>query len=190
MRASLTIPIIAFSVLLLVPVGSQMAFAGTCSSDSDCKDSNDCTADRCAAGFCTNLPVLSGTNCDNKDGNSCTGTCNGIGSCTSGSRILGTSCDNGDSNVCSGICRDGTCTDEPKLGDIACNDGRVCTDVDRCLSGFCTGAATPKVPGPGHETDFDPCGSDSLTQCTNPDFCFSGFCLANDVPSRCGGSRK
>jgi len=111
------IPLLAFSILLLVPVGAQSAFAGFPGFDPcdflNCNDGNSCTTDSCSAGSCVNAPINGGF-CN--DGNGC----NGPDTC-----IFGT---------CVGL-------PNPALEGISCADGNVCNGDEVCSLGVCTGIA-------------------------------------------------
>ncbi len=123
--------LIAFSVLLLVPVGAQNAFAGVtngCVDDSDCIDGDDvCFAgERCdtGSGMCVNIddPPLS-TPCD-IDGDACTVQhCDGAGSCVFLSPVV---CNDGD--ICNGqeICEPATgCVSVPPTAPLCAVGGYI-----------------------------------------------------------------
>ena len=123
--------LIAFSVLLLVPVGAQNAFAGDpngCVDDSDCIDGDGVcfSGERCdtGSGMCVNVddPPLS-TLCDT-DGDACTVQhCDGEGSCVFLSPVV---CN--DDDICNGeeICDPATgCVSVPPTAPLCAVGGEI-----------------------------------------------------------------
>ncbi len=157
------IPLIVFSILLLVPVGGQNAFAGgVCFGDGDCTNAG-----------------------EDRDGNSCTGVVKCVGNtavtpgvCAQPPRT-GPSCNDGLQCTTGDTCVVGVCIGAPNTGN-ACNDGNQCSVGDQCVVGVCVGA-----PNTGNA-----CG-DAGTQCTNQDTCVLGTCNDNGFESAgtaCGDS--
>jgi hypothetical protein len=175
------------SIILLVPVNPQNAFAGgVCNSDAECNDGNVCTTDTCVGntqftpGVCSHIAVGNiGNSCN--DGNQCTvgDICIVGGICQGAPGNQGMACGDqsdtacSDPNTCSSI---GTCLPNNTPG-ISCedNDGNVCTGI--CgLAGECTSAPDPTTAG-------NACGDQSDTACSDPNTCSSiGTCLPNNTP--------
>jgi len=178
------IPLLAFSILLLVPV-SQNAFAGgVCFIDSDCtaNDGNQCTGPVQCIFFVCVQPPLSGNSCN--DGKQCTGNdvCV-VGSCLGRTDLRdGQNCGSSPT-ICSAqdTCFGGTCFDNNLFIGTLCfpNECRqgICTISGTCeIRNIATGAA---------------CGDGTSTECNLPDTCnSSGFCESNVMPSgtACGDS--
>ncbi len=93
----------------------------------------------CTAGACVYAPVADGTACD--DGNACTQTdvCQG-GVCTGSNAVV---CNASDACHVAGTCdpATGQCSNPNAANGTACNDGSLCTQVDTCQSGVCTGGS-------------------------------------------------
>ncbi len=111
-----------------------------CNTDSDCEDSNPCTADVCD-GECYHEP-LSGTSCDDVYFCSLGDTCN-LGVCEPGARATcpaaGATCL---PLVCSEMERQ--CLNTAASEGVACDDGDSCTTADRCDgAGGCGGHRLP-----------------------------------------------
>lgn len=127
------------------------------------------------------------------DGTPCTGDFE----CESGFCVDGVCCE----NSCSGgatddclTCATGACIPEPD--GIDCDDGNLCTQLDRCVAGTCDGqdpvvCATPDQchdaglcdPGTGvclnvPKADDTPC--DDGSACTQTDSCQAGICIGGD----------
>ncbi len=156
-------------------------------SNNVCDDNDPCTeSDFCIGANCTGLPV----DCD--DGNECTDD-----SCAAGigcSSLSNTAYCTDDNNVCTkDVCDGGICTHPPDFENFPCDDGQICTDLDRCQTGSCVG--TEKVCDDG-----DPCTNDfcdvvqgclaspatgTLCEdgnlCTVNDHCKEGVCLSGNV---------
>ena len=192
-----------FSVLLLAPAGSQLAFSshGFCSSDSQCNDQNPCTNDNCSgigpARFCTHFgsPSLSGNTCGDQTTTQCSNpnTCNSLGGCSA--RNTSGSCN--DSNACtsSDICVAGICGGNPvpQIGRPLCDDGKECTIGDQCGAlGGCIGDPIGQIGDSCGPIPTDSCNSGGLCgaigNCVNVPFtglpcddndsnvCTTGFC--------------
>lgn len=148
-----------------------------------CDDGNTADGD-CCASTCT--PEPDGNPCD--DGNACTlgETCKSA-VCTPASTV-----------VCTppGLCfdatcnpADGTCSSKPKVEGALCNDGDMCTALDRCIGGVCTGSIPPTCQ------DDDPCTVDrcdpALGCVADPRTGFESVtCILerDDIASACGAS--
>ncbi len=177
--------------------------------DGSCEDGSACTVgDTCIQGAC--WPGVS-RNCD--DGNPCTlDGCDPATGCTREAAAPGTACDDGNGCTAGDQCTDGQCrgtgpdcidgnpcTDD-RCDDVAtgcywvpntlpCDDGSVCTTIDRCSDGACVGG--DEIPC----DDGNPCTSDTCdpdtgcshantalpcddgNACTDGDTCWMGRCL-------------
>lgn len=130
----------------------------SCSSASQCDDSNACTDDTCdPVSGCSNTPNT--LPCD--DGNPCTTA----DVCSSGACLgqIPLECD--DANPCTddSCLADGSCVNT--ANSLPCDDGKLCTAVDTCTAGVCVGQA------PIQCDDGDPCTQDScddVVGCLNP----------------------
>jgi len=153
--------------MLLVPLGTQSAFAGFCLLDSDCDSGKECLS-----GICVDLPdppdLCAGVDCDT--GNFCTFSTCVAGVCTPPIQTnVGQLC--GDSpggcfspEICSAT---GKCLPSVAIPLLPCNDGNECTSVDLCDDdGVCQGT----IPESGTS-----CGN-SGNQCRLGDFCDNGSC--------------
>ncbi|GMV43166.1 MAG: hypothetical protein AMXMBFR64_48820 [Myxococcales bacterium] len=174
-----------------------------------CDDGNKCTKnDACALGVCKGETV----NCNDND--VCTddlcnpasgcysilndATCNDNEPCTSESKCIAGQCLGTKSTDCND---NNVCTDDSCLLGVGCkhvnntgvcDDGKVCTEADKCASGICSGTA--KLCN-----DADPCTSDACVeptgclytgisgtlcndnnQCTQTDVCQSGNCVGSN----------
>jgi hypothetical protein len=135
-------------------------YSPTCMADSDCADTNPCTADTCDGGLCL-FTAKSGT-CD--DGNACTsgdgcagGQCGGIlQACDDGNACTTDSCDT----------VSGACVFVAKDNGIPCTDGNPCTTTDACSQGKCVGG--------GVSVDGTKCSDGNA--CTTGDACTGGKC--------------
>jgi MYXO-CTERM domain-containing protein len=135
--------------------------AGQCAPGAmqNCNDNNPCTVDTCdVVAGCVHTPVEAGSSCDN-DANKCNGTakCDG----TVCKVIPPVDCDDQE------ICTTDSCT--PATGvcvhsnnTLDCNDGSLCTQVDKCSGGVCVGSQPPNCD------DNEPCTTDS---CPDKDGC-------------------
>ena len=94
----------------------------------DCSDGNECTADLCADGVCSNPPVTDNTMCDSN-----MGTCQ-AGMCVPTDLCEGKDCSDG--NQCTAdLCADGVCSN-PNLGaDTGCDQdgGAFCDGGGSCV---------------------------------------------------------
>ena len=134
---------------------------------SFCDDGNPCTADDCGAEGCIHTPMLDGSPCD--PGDSGFGLCSDA-ICHPADCLLDSDCDDGD--VCngveactsSGVCVAGVplscaepsqcrvpacdtvlgCVTFPSIDGTPCDDGRVSTRHDECISGVCVGDSRAK----------------------------------------------
>ena len=150
-----------------------------------CNDGNPCTLDKCDPDSgCLAIP-LNGLDCS--DSNLCT-----VGDeCVEGTCVPGESDDCDDQNFCT------TDTCSPILGcqhqinNHPCNDGNLCTVVDICQNGQCTGSGLPECNdgnlctddtcdsqlGCQHANNAVPCNDGNL--CTLNDACFNGACASS-----------
>ncbi len=102
-----------------------------CSGDSDCKDGNICTYDRCVQGMCTHEQSIGACESDN---NNCTeDVCSG-GMCV---HNLTQVCHD-DSQCTQDECTPNGCVFTP-ISNIPCDDNDACTGDDQCHSGLCMG---------------------------------------------------
>jgi hypothetical protein len=144
------------------------------------------------SGNCYTTNFADGTPCD--DGNLCTtgDTCNS-GSCNS----IPVLCSAIDQCHNAGTCNplDGSCSTPTKSDNAACDDGNLCTVVDKCISGVCQGFNTTTCFAQDQCHDIGAC--DPLTgYCSNPakidgTSCNDGLlCTDNDVCTSglCGGT--
>ncbi len=83
----------------------------------NCDDNNPCTSDSCVNGVCVHTPVGNGSRCD-------------------------------DSSGCSmKVCQNGSCvTQTQQANGQACDDGKFCTDNDKCQNGDCKGTPLEYPP--------------------------------------------
>jgi hypothetical protein len=149
----------------------------------NCDDKNPCTLDSCSKTLgCSNAPTV--VMCE--DGNVCTvGDVCVSGTCTAGAP---TKCNDGN------LCTSDSC--DPKFGclfaanSLACEDGDICTEGEKCSSGSCT-AGKAKNCSDGNECTSDSCDSakgcvnmpmavvcDDGNKCTEGDACSGGTCLS------------
>ncbi|NUN16602.1 MAG: hypothetical protein HUU55_23495, partial [Myxococcales bacterium] len=176
-----------------------------------CDDNDACTTtDTCAGGVCVSGPPL---NCD--DNNDCTddscdpstgceysnntgpcddaNACTTVDSCDAGVCISGPLLDCDDGNVCT----DDTCN--PASGCVyanntsLCDDEDVCTTIDVCIAGTCTGTTPLNCDDSNVCTDdgCDPIGGciyadnilpcDDSDLCTLNDVCVGGSCTGTPV---------
>jgi hypothetical protein len=137
-----------------------------------CNDGNSCTqTDTCQAGICQGAnPVV----CTALDQCHNAGTCNpSTGLCSAPAKADWTYCNDGQLCTYNDFCVSGSCVGTPKvcmardqcheMGTCApetglcsnpavadqtpCNDGSVCTQVDTCVAGVCTGTSPPTCTG-------------------------------------------
>ncbi len=150
-----------------------------CTTPAECSDGNDCTADLCNAGLCSNPPAAGP--CD--DGNACTGgdTCtSGLcgGNPISGCITCLTPAECNDSNGCTNdACSGGVCVFTPHFD--PCDDGEACTENDACASGVCSGTF---IPGCAQCTTDPEC--DDGVFCNGSEVCVGLSCASGDYP--CG----
>ncbi len=158
------------------PVNDLTTPAGSNTIVPDCNDNNDCTADICFEGACSNEPdCLDDPDCD--DGDVCTtNTCTAEGCCDI-SPICLTSADCNDGDACTeDVClASGCCENTPLCPSIDdCDDNNVCT-TDICgASGCCEN--TPECMSAIDCDDADICTTDSCTAegcCENTPECTS-----------------
>jgi cysteine-rich repeat protein len=163
-----------------------------CTAQDQCHDAGTCNP---ADGTCDNPPKADGAACD--DGNGCTqsDTCQS-GTCAAGSPIT---CMALDQCHVAGTCNPATgmCSNPTKPNGTACNDGDLCTQMDACLAGVCTGnnpvqcvaqdqchdagtcnPATGTCSKPP-KADGAPCNDGQL--CTTGDACVAGVCAGSPV---------
>jgi MYXO-CTERM domain-containing protein len=118
-----------------------MCMAGTpvvCTASDQCHDAGTCDP---ATGMCTNPPKANGAACS--DGMMCTtgDSCQG-GACMAGTPVVCTASDQcHDVGTCDPAT--GMCSNPAKLDGTACNDGNMCTTMDRCMAGACVMGGTP-----------------------------------------------
>jgi hypothetical protein len=110
--------------------------AGRCACDPGCVAIGDCCADACeVCGECRCARDCGGRSCgDDGCGGSC-GEC-GNGLACDGGRCMPDSCAGVECDACT-ACVDGAC--EPLPEGAACEDGDLCTVLDRCETGRCVG---------------------------------------------------
>ena len=150
----------------------------SCDSDSECDDTNPCTAEHCQAGRCVGMNVSGacddGMFCDGPD--TCVdGFCQPVGPnpCFADAKC----CDER-TDTCQTSCGLGavTCADDG----APCDDANACTSDDRCESGLCRGTVNGLCTGtcgngfvdPGEECDVyldQLCPGACQTDCTCPD---------------------
>lgn len=180
--------------------GQCVGIPVVCSAPDQCHSEGTCNSQ---TGVCV-YPNLAGTTCT--DNNACTigDTCQ-LGICVSG---YSKQCNATDQCHVDGQCNpiDGSCSNPIALNGLPCNDGDLCTTVDACLEGSCTGyqpvqcsaqdqchdsgvcnSATGVCSNPNKQ-DGSSCSDNDL--CTQTDECFSGVCVGNNSvvcpsPSAC-----
>jgi len=109
-----------------------------CGCDGECVARGDCCVDACSAcGHCACIPDCEGRSCGD-DG--CGGSC---GSCDAAARCGAGSCepDPCAQSPCGPCSRCGQSGCEPLPEGSACEDGDLCTVLDRCQEGECVGQA-------------------------------------------------
>lgn len=177
--------------------GDTCGTNGQCAAGGqiNCDDSEQCTADACAAGKCVNAPVANDTGCD--DGDPCTtGDVCTAGKCK-GMSANGVDCN--DNKTCTidtqASCNSNVCNHAIAPANTSCI-------ADKCHgAGHCSGIDETCVPGDVIDCDDNnPCttdGCDPLTGCThvnNPaaDCSDGDACTENDVcvAGFCGGKPK
>lgn len=152
----------------------------------NCDDKNPCTLDSCnPVTGCANKSVAN--SCD--DGNACTVA----DVCAAGICAAGTAKNCNDGNLCTSDSCD------PKVGcsylknSLACEDGDICTEGEKCSGGSCTAGQTKNC------SDGNVCTSDSCdpikgcvnapmagvcsdgNECTESDSCIGGICKPGSV---------
>ena len=176
--------------------------AGACSGDDPvqcpapkaCHEAGTCDS---GTGMCTSLAEADGTACD--DSNLCTqtDTCQG-GTCTGASPVVCTAQDDcHDVGTCA---KDtGLCSNPAKADGTSCDDNNLCTKVDACQGGKCTGVSPVACLAsdqchdagtcdPGTGVCSNPAKPNGTTctdndKCTQTDTCQGGACTgANPVP--------
>jgi len=191
------------------PTTGQCAFVPVHEGNA-CDDWDLCTSDdKCAAGSCKGFPVIC------VDGNVCTDDgCDPAAGCTFTPNAL--ACDDGNSCSLLDTCKDGacapqffqscddanSCTDDACLDEkngcvnlpnaALCNDGNLCTVVDTCAAGVCSGVpvscdddnvCTDELCTPEQGCVFtaNTLGCDDGNPCTLLDQCAAGVCLSKEV---------
>jgi N-acetylneuraminic acid mutarotase len=171
-----------------------------CGAPDQCHDQGVCNP---ATGVCSNPTKANGTSCS--DGNSCTNgeTCQN-GACGGGVAVV---CPAPDACHTSNVCNPatGVCGGAAKPNGTVCNDGDLCTQVDSCQNGVCTGSNPLACPAPDscHDagacnplngtcsfpTKVDGTGCSDGTACTSGDSCQAGICTGVAVvcppPNQC-----
>jgi serine protease len=134
--------------------------APQCTTDADCDDGNECTADTCTAQMCSNTPVADDTTCGGGAGICCAGGC-GAPACSSDAECddavactldscsapatCGATCSNEPTSTCgpSAVCGNGICEEgEDGLtcsADCRCAGGKTCRNGN-CGDGVCDGS--------------------------------------------------
>jgi hypothetical protein len=138
------------------------ASAVVCAASDQCHSAGTCDT---SSGVCSNPAKTNGSTCD--DGSLCTktDTCQG-GVCAGGSPVT---CAASDQCHSAGSCdaKTGTCSN-PSLPDgVDCNDGSLCTQLDTCKTGVCTGANPVKCPLPDQCHTAATCDG-TTGKCSNP----------------------
>ncbi|NMB75029.1 MAG: hypothetical protein GYA21_07855 [Myxococcales bacterium] len=130
--------------------GLEVCLDGACASPGrDCNDNDRCTEDSCNESLdrCDHLPLSNppaegppgDASCTDNVDNDCDGQTDmadtGCMSCTQDAE-----CDDG--NACTtDACAGGHCSNTAVGDGAPCDDGRYCTDPDRCTGGVCGGSA-------------------------------------------------
>jgi hypothetical protein len=176
-------------------VGAGACFAGKCAAGikTDCNDGNACTDDHCSPFTLAGCFWLPNANaCE--DGNFCTG----VDFCANGKCVTGTT--SGPATLCddANTCTDDSC--DPALGCVhtpnsnPCDDGNICTILEKCVSGVCQGGALG-VCDDGNSCTLDVCapasgacswfakvGScDDANPCTIGEACSGALCVGVTV---------
>jgi hypothetical protein len=160
-----------------------------------CSDGDPCTSpDVCQSGACVPGTNICGctVNADclpYEDGDPCNGTlvCDASGDCVVDPATIITCDPSSDTDCLKNRCdpSTGDCRMWEEPNGTTCTDGSVCTPVDLCASGLCTGTGTLPC-GDGNVCTDDGC--DPVTGCThdpNTDPCDDGlYCTRTD---RCNG---
>jgi len=194
--------LIAFSLIILVPIGAQDAFAKFCSRDSQCGETkNECTDKKCVLGVCVKVP-LTGNSCGNQSSTQCSNPNKCVaGFCSAKDKLSGTNCDSG--KVCRGGACDGfgSCIEfflafntpcgDPSSGQ--CDNRDICK-IGVCIDNFkligtscndgnvCTGSDLCNGFGQctGLPKSGTACGDPSSGQCDGADICNLGDCQSNN----------
>jgi hypothetical protein len=193
------------TALITVANNTVTTQSGGCGSNTDCADSNPCTADVCSAGVCTHLPGNEGASCS--DGN----VCNGTETCRTGICQSSGALNCNDNNPCTtdGCQGSSGCTHslvancQPCATSGTCSDGNPCNGAETCVSGLCR-TGTPLSCNDGNACTTDSCSSQtgclnmpvggctpctSNTQCDNgnacdgAESCSNGRCRNNPPPA-------
>jgi hypothetical protein len=172
---------------------SSVCSAGTpvvCVASDACHSAGTCDS---GTGICSNPSAPNGTSCS--DGNLCTqsDSCQS-GVCTGSNPVV---CTASDACHAAGTCAVGTgvCSNPTRPNGTGCNDGNLCTQVDTCQSGVCTGASPVSCTASNQCHDIGTCVPATGT-CTNPSKpdgspCSDGnACTQTDTctTGSCGGS--
>ncbi len=114
----------------------------------------------------------------------------------------GAGCSALDTECAVGVCDEAsdTCVSQPRPDGTACSDGNVCTSMDSCVAGACTGtemdcsalddmctmgACDPATSGCVSVPRDDGTTCDDGVPCTSPDTCAGGLC--EGTPTDCSG---
>jgi len=126
-------PIVFMTILAVTALAAHAACA--CTTDDDCDDGEQCTADTCDPVLgCINAPLA--------------GACHDDDPCTINDACAGGTCVGAprDCNLEAPICNFGQCISalggcqfSPMSDGASCDDGDVCTRWDECQSGVCVG---------------------------------------------------
>jgi hypothetical protein len=139
---------------------------------AECNDGNPCTmADTCKAGVCAGVALV----CAAQDSCHDVGVCDpATGMCSNPAKADGATCDDGNLCTTGDTCKAGTCSGgvavvcnapnmcttascDPKNGMCVvankpdgslCSDNNMCTTIDRCVNGACTGSQPLNCPPP------------------------------------------
>ena len=165
-----------------------------CTALDDCHDVGACDP---GTGVCSNPEKPVGSACSDSDACTQTDTCS-AGACIGANPVVCTPLD-----ACHevGICNSGSglCSNPVKPDGSACSDGDLCTQVDACLAGACTGTAPVVCAAldschdagscdPGTGTCSNPARADGAAcddgdLCTQADTCQSAVCVGADPVS-------
>ncbi len=183
--------------------GSGSCTSGECVPNADpcdgvnCDDGDDCTADLCIDGSCSNLIVVDGSACANGSGSCQAGECvipdgcDGV-VCDDDNECTSDSCSDGvcsydsapDGQLCNGgagSCEAGNCEASNACEGVNCNDGNECT-ADSCLAGSCV--YTDVADGTSCAAGSGSCESGSCqavdlcagVNCDDDNFCTNDSC--------------
>lgn len=137
---------LAAATVLTISCGStgDSAPAG-CTTDAECSDTDDCTADTCdtATGQCANDPAPDGTSCDSDNGQCASGACvlcyadkcDDGNDCTADRCLMASGACTNDSEPQGTLCGDGVC--DGAGGCNECNTNEDCVDRNQCTVDTC-----------------------------------------------------